>query len=79
MCCTEKTISTVSAGAVASEGKVPHTYIHGMGRRKKLTVCVCAGVSINFIVKKDVEYMRDIETFYNTQISEMPSNVADLI
>ena len=40
---------------------------------------MCVGVSINFIVKKDVEYMRDIETFYNTQISEMPSNVADLI
>ena len=27
----------------------------------------------------DVRYLRDIEAFYNTQIEEMPSNVADLI
>jgi len=26
-----------------------------------------------------VRYLRDIEAFYNTQIEEMPSNVADLI
>lgn len=37
------------------------------------------GVSINFITKNDVQYMKDIEAFYNTQIEEMPSNVADLL
>ena len=37
------------------------------------------GVSINFIVKNDVKYMKDIEEFYNTQIEEMPLNLADLI
>mmetsp|Transcript_23540 Transcript_23540/g.33713 ORF Transcript_23540/g.33713 Transcript_23540/m.33713 type:complete len:249 (+) Transcript_23540:563-1309(+) len=37
------------------------------------------GVSVNFLLKTDVKYMQDIEQFYNTQISEMPANVADLI
>lgn len=37
------------------------------------------GVAINFITDEDVRSLRDIETFYNTQIEEMPMNVADLI
>merc|ERR1711985_131164 len=37
------------------------------------------GVAINFIVSDDVRVLRDIEQFYNTQIEEMPMNVADLI
>ena len=37
------------------------------------------GVAINFVTQDDVRTLRDIEQFYNTQIEEMPMNVADLI
>ena len=37
------------------------------------------GVAINFVTDDDVRVLRDIEAFYNTQIEEMPMNVADLI
>jgi translation initiation factor 4A len=51
-------------------------YIHRIGRSGRFGR---KGVSINFITQGDVRYLRDIETFYNTQIEEMPSNVVDLI
>mmetsp|Transcript_26754 Transcript_26754/g.25626 ORF Transcript_26754/g.25626 Transcript_26754/m.25626 type:complete len:429 (-) Transcript_26754:100-1386(-) len=51
-------------------------YIHRIGRSGRFGR---KGVSINFITQGDVRYLRDIETFYNTQIEEMPSNVNDLI
>lgn len=51
-------------------------YIHRIGRSGRFGR---KGVSINFITKNDVRNMRDIEAFYNTQIDEMPSNVADLL
>ncbi len=37
------------------------------------------GVAINFITREDERMLKDIETFYNTQVDEMPLNVADLI
>lgn len=37
------------------------------------------GVAINFLTSDDSRTLRDIEQFYNTQIEEMPMNVADLI
>ena len=37
------------------------------------------GVAINFVTSEDKRSLKDIETFYNTQIEEMPMNVADLI
>jgi len=36
-------------------------------------------VAISFITEDDKRTLKDIETFYNTQIEEMPVNVADLI
>lgn len=51
-------------------------YIHRIGRSGRFGR---KGVSINFITQADIKYLRDIESFYNTQIEEMPSNVADLI
>ena len=51
-------------------------YIHRIGRSGRFGR---KGASINFITEGDVRYLRDIEEFYNTQIQEMPSNVADLI
>ncbi len=37
------------------------------------------GVAINMITEDDKRTLRDIETFYNTTVEEMPMNVADLI
>jgi superfamily II DNA/RNA helicase len=37
------------------------------------------GVAINFVSSEDARNLKDIEQFYNTQIDEMPMNVADLI
>lgn len=51
-------------------------YIHRIGRSGRFGR---RGVSINFIVKQDVQYMQDIEEFYHTQIKEMPENVANLL
>lgn len=51
-------------------------YIHRIGRSGRFGR---KGVAINFITEGDVRYLRDIEQFYNTQIEEMPMDVADLI
>mmetsp|Transcript_22771 Transcript_22771/g.29060 ORF Transcript_22771/g.29060 Transcript_22771/m.29060 type:complete len:422 (+) Transcript_22771:146-1411(+) len=51
-------------------------YIHRIGRSGRFGR---KGVAINFVTEGDVRYLRDIEQFYNTQIEEMPMNVADLI
>merc|ERR1712072_1303106 len=51
-------------------------YIHRIGRSGRFGR---KGVAINFLTSGDVRYVRDIEAFYNTQIEEMPMNVADLI
>lgn len=51
-------------------------YIHRIGRSGRFGR---KGVAINFLTDGDVRYLRDIEQFYNTEISEMPMNVVDLI
>lgn len=51
-------------------------YIHRIGRSGRFGR---KGVAINFVTEPDVRYLRDIESFYNTEIVEMPMNVADLI
>jgi len=51
-------------------------YIHRIGRSGRFGR---KGVSINFVTADDVRAMRELEAFYNTQIEEMPMNVADLI
>lgn len=51
-------------------------YIHRIGRSGRFGR---KGVAINFLTESDVRYLKDIEKFYNTQIEEMPMNVADLI
>jgi translation initiation factor 4A len=51
-------------------------YIHRIGRSGRFGR---KGVSINFVTNEDVRAMRELEAFYNTQIEEMPMNVADLI
>ena len=51
-------------------------YIHRIGRGGRFGR---KGVAINFLTAEDVRTLREIEQFYNTQIEEMPMNVADLI
>ncbi|XP_039279973.1 eukaryotic initiation factor 4A-I isoform X2 [Nilaparvata lugens] len=51
-------------------------YIHRIGRGGRFGR---KGVAINFVTNDDQRALHDIETFYNTSIAEMPTNVADLI
>jgi len=51
-------------------------YIHRIGRGGRFGR---KGVAINFLTSDDHRVLKDIESFYNTQIEEMPMNVADLI
>lgn len=51
-------------------------YIHRIGRGGRFGR---KGVAINFLTSDDIRTLKDIEQFYNTQIEEMPMNVADLI
>jgi len=51
-------------------------YIHRIGRGGRFGR---KGVAINFVTDDAKRALQDIEMFYNTQIDEMPMNVADLI
>ena len=51
-------------------------YIHRIGRSGRFGR---KGVAINFVTNSDIGQLRDIETFYLTQINEMPQNITDLI
>jgi translation initiation factor 4A len=51
-------------------------YLHRIGRSGRFGR---KGVSINFVTGEDVRTLRELEMFYNTQIEEMPADVADLI
>ncbi|XP_055100435.2 eukaryotic initiation factor 4A-I-like [Symphalangus syndactylus] len=51
-------------------------YIHRNGRSGQFGR---KSVAINMVTEEDKRTLRDIETFYNTFVEEMPLNVADLI
>ena len=51
-------------------------YIHRIGRSGRFGR---KGVAINFVTKHDIGAMKEIETFYCTEINEMPMNIADMI
>mmetsp|Transcript_1492 Transcript_1492/g.4652 ORF Transcript_1492/g.4652 Transcript_1492/m.4652 type:complete len:417 (+) Transcript_1492:102-1352(+) len=51
-------------------------YIHRIGRSGRFGR---KGVAINFVTNEDVRALRELEKFYNTQVEEMPADVADLI
>ena len=52
------------------------TYIHRIGRSGRYGR---KGVAINLISDREVDYLKHIETFYDTKINEMPSNISELI
>jgi translation initiation factor 4A len=49
-------------------------YIHRIGRSGRFGR---KGVAINFVTSNDERTLKDLETYYNTQIEEMPSTIAD--
>ncbi|KAL7751877.1 translation initiation factor eIF4A [Sorochytrium milnesiophthora] len=51
-------------------------YLHRIGRGGRFGR---KGVAINFVTADDVPLLRQIEKHYNTQVEEMPMNIADLL
>ena len=56
--------------------KNKETYIHRIGRSGRYGR---KGTAINFVTSEDISHMKGIESFYNTQIMEMPQNLADYL
>lgn len=52
------------------------TYIHRIGRSGRYGR---KGVAINFITDRDLQDLHELQTFYNTQIEEMPQNIGEII
>ena len=55
--------------------KCVHNYLHRIGRSGRWGR---KGTGINFITRRDIGKMREIESHYSTQIQEMPSDLAFL-
>jgi translation initiation factor 4A len=56
--------------------KEKECYIHRIGRSGRHGR---KGVSINFITRFDVPRLKDIESFYSTEICEMPSTISEYL
>ena len=56
--------------------KNKETYIHRIGRSGRYGR---KGTAINFVTSEDISHMKEIESFYNTQIMEMPQTLADYL
>ena len=52
------------------------TYIHRIGRSGRYGR---KGVSINFVTDRDMDYQNEIQSYYNTKITEMPQNINDYL
>lgn len=48
-----------------------HTYLHRIGRSGRWGR---KGVGINFITKRDIKNLKNIESHYSTQIEELPAS-----
>lgn len=53
-----------------------HTYIHRIGRSGRYGR---KGVGINFVTQRDVHKMKEIQSFYNTEVTEMPIDFESFI
>ena len=49
-----------------------HTYIHRIGRSGRWGR---KGMGINFITRRDIGKIKEIESYYSTQIDELPSSI----
>lgn len=54
----------------------PENYIHRIGRSARFGR---KGVAINFVTTQDVSLLRDLERMYETQVTEMPNSIANLL
>jgi superfamily II DNA/RNA helicase len=52
--------------------KCVNTYLHRIGRSGRWGR---KGVGINFVTRRDIDKMREIEGHYSTQINELPSEL----
>jgi translation initiation factor 4A len=52
-----------------------HVYIHRIGRSGRWGR---KGMGINFITRRDVKLIKDIESYYETEIKEMPMNFTQI-
>lgn len=50
-------------------------YIHRIGRGGRFGR---RGIAINLITKAEAKFMMEIETFYNTEISDLPTDLSEL-
>lgn len=55
--------------------KCVHTYLHRIGRSGRWGR---KGIGINFITRRDISKMREIEKHYSTQINEMPASLENI-
>ena len=53
--------------------KCIHTYLHRIGRSGRWGR---KGIGINFVTKRDIRKLKEIEQHYQTEIKEMPSDWA---
>ncbi|KAL7079304.1 hypothetical protein ACQ4LE_001800 [Meloidogyne hapla] len=51
-------------------------YIHRIGRSGRFGR---KGVAINFVTKQDEQMLKELESYYSTQIEEMPADIGELI
>ena len=51
--------------------KCKHTYLHRIGRSGRWGR---KGLAINFITRRDIKHMKEIEAHYNTDIQELPAD-----
>lgn len=56
--------------------KCIHTYLHRIGRSGRWGR---KGIGINFVTKRDIRKLKEIEAHYQTQVREMPLNWAENI
>ena len=56
--------------------KSKETYIHRIGRSGRYGR---KGVAINLVTDRDIHHMKEIESYYETKIDEMPQNIADYL
>ena len=56
--------------------KSKETYIHRIGRSGRYGR---KGVAINLITDRDISMMKEIESFYDTKINEMPQNIDEYL
>ncbi len=56
--------------------KSKETYIHRIGRSGRYGR---KGVAINLTTDRDINYMKEIESFYDTKIEELPQNISEIL